>query len=188
MSTQTNSRQRIPTKLRTSVLQRDNFTCRMCGQTLGDRDPYDSKPVRIGVGLIVPTGYGGGMVPDNARALCSTCKRGLDRIPYAARLSYRELLCHIECLRLSDMFRLFKLLARSRRNSINLTSQGADLATDARQDTHNVGSTCSTCDQGSQITTSGNTTIIWLLSQIRRATFNEQRDCYEWLRTKFEGR
>jgi hypothetical protein len=44
---------------------------------------------------------------------------------------------------------------------------------------------CSTCNQGAKNITPEKPTIIWLLSQVRRAGLHEQRTVFEWLSTKF---
>lgn len=59
----------------------------MCGQAKGDLDPYDRKPVGIEVAFFIPREYGGRISPNNLRSICSTCKEGLDGIPYNERPS-----------------------------------------------------------------------------------------------------
>jgi 5-methylcytosine-specific restriction endonuclease McrA len=49
----------------------------------------------------------------------------------------------------------------------------------------NLRAFCSTCNQGAKNVTTEKPTVIWLLSQIRRAGQDEQRAAYDWLRKKF---
>jgi len=104
----------ISAKLRAEVLDRDGFTCQMCGLTPADIDPATGRNVRLHIGHIVDKSLGGKDELSNLRALCSTCNQGAK----------------------------------------NITS----------------------IKPGS----------IWLLSQIRRAGQDEQRDVFEWLKKKFK--
>jgi hypothetical protein len=66
----------ISTKLRAAVLDRNGFTCQMCGLTPGDLDPSTGRKVRLHIGHIVDKSLGGQDVLTNLRALCSTCNEG----------------------------------------------------------------------------------------------------------------
>jgi 5-methylcytosine-specific restriction endonuclease McrA len=105
----------ISAKLRAEVLDRNGFTCVMCGLTPGEIDPSTGRKVRLHIGHIVDKSQGGKEELSNLRALCSTC------------------------------------------------NQGAKNITSVRP--------------GS----------IWLLAQVRRAGQDEQRDVFEWLKSKFGG-
>ena len=103
----------ISAKLRAEVLDRNGFTCQMCGLTPGDIDPSTKRKVRLHIGHIVDKSLGGKDELSNLRALCSTCNQGAKNI------------------------------------------------------------------------TGEKPTAIWLLSQIRRATLDDQRAALAWLRKKF---
>lgn len=105
----------ISARLRAEVLDRNGFTCQMCGLTPGDTDPATGRKVRLHIGHIVDKSLGGKDELSNLRALCSTCNQGAK----------------------------------------NITPEKPSL--------------------------------IWLLSQIRRAGREEQRAVYDWLRIKFQG-
>jgi HNH endonuclease len=70
----------ISAKLRAEVLDRNGFTCQMCGLTPGDIDPYTARKVRLHIGHIVDKSLGGQDVLSNLRALCSTCNQGAKNI------------------------------------------------------------------------------------------------------------
>lgn len=70
----------ISTKLRAEVLDRNGFTCQMCGLTPGDIDPYTGRKVRLHIGHIVDKSLGGRDELSNLRTLCSTCNQGAKNI------------------------------------------------------------------------------------------------------------
>ena len=70
----------ISAKLRAEVLDRNGFTCRMCGLTPGDIDPYTNRKVRLHLGHIKDKNLGGRDELSNLRALCSTCNQGAKNI------------------------------------------------------------------------------------------------------------
>lgn len=61
-------------QVRLMVLERDGYTCQLCGGTQGDPDP--TRPTRklsLHVDHIVPESQGGSNEPENLRVLCSAC-------------------------------------------------------------------------------------------------------------------
>jgi len=70
----------ISTKLRAEVLDRNGFTCQMCGLTPGDVDPATGRKVRLHLGHIKDKSLGGKDELSNLRALCSTCNQGAKNI------------------------------------------------------------------------------------------------------------
>jgi hypothetical protein len=100
---------------RSFVLERNGYTCQMCGLAAGDQDPFvPTRTVRLTMGHILDKSKGGTDTTDNLRAICTNCNEGL---------------------------------------------QNAALPKP---------------DQ------------VWLLSQVRRATINDQRALLDWLRSKFK--
>jgi 5-methylcytosine-specific restriction endonuclease McrA len=71
---------RISAKLRAEVLDRNGFTCQMCGLTPGDVDPLTGRKVRLHVGHIKDKSLGGKDEPSNLRALCSSCNQGAKNV------------------------------------------------------------------------------------------------------------
>jgi len=70
----------ISAKLRAAVLDRNGFTCQMCGLTPGDIDPSTGRKVRLHLGHIKDKSLGGKDELSNMRALCSTCNQGAKNI------------------------------------------------------------------------------------------------------------
>ncbi|MBA3724980.1 MAG: HNH endonuclease [Armatimonadetes bacterium] len=70
----------ISAKLRAEVLDRNGFTCQMCGLTPGDIDPDTGRTVRLHIGHIKDKNLGGKDELSNLRALCSTCNQGAKNI------------------------------------------------------------------------------------------------------------
>jgi 5-methylcytosine-specific restriction endonuclease McrA len=70
----------ISAKLRAEVLDRNGFTCQMCGLTPGEIDPETRRKVRLHIGHIVDKSIGGKEELSNLRSLCSTCNQGAKNI------------------------------------------------------------------------------------------------------------
>ncbi len=70
----------ISAKLRAEVLDRNGFTCQMCGLTPGEIDPETGRKARLHIGHIVDKNIGGREELSNLRTLCSTCNQGAKNI------------------------------------------------------------------------------------------------------------
>jgi len=70
----------ISARLRAEVLDRNGFTCQMCGLTPGDIDPATNRKVRLHIGHIKDKSLGGKDELSNLRTLCSTCNQGAKNI------------------------------------------------------------------------------------------------------------
>lgn len=70
----------ISAKLRAEVLDRNGFTCQMCGLTPDETDPSTNRPVRLHIGHIKDKSLGGKDELSNLRTLCSTCNQGAKNI------------------------------------------------------------------------------------------------------------
>lgn len=67
----------VSKELRASVLDRNGFTCQMCGAVAGEPDPYDpNRKTRLHIGHIIDKSVGGTDDASNLRALCSVCNEG----------------------------------------------------------------------------------------------------------------
>ncbi len=68
----------ISKETRAYVLERNGYTCQMCGLAAGDTDPYDpTRKVRLTMGHIIDKSKGGEDTPGNLRAICTNCNEGL---------------------------------------------------------------------------------------------------------------
>ena len=62
---------------RALVLDRNGFTCQMCGAAAGEPHPYDpTRKTRLHIGHIIDKSKGGSDEPSNLRAICSVCNEG----------------------------------------------------------------------------------------------------------------
>jgi 5-methylcytosine-specific restriction endonuclease McrA len=71
----------VSKELRAQVLDRNGFTCQMCGAVAGEPHPYDpSRKTRLHIGHIVDKSMGGSDDLSNLRAICSVCNEGAANI------------------------------------------------------------------------------------------------------------
>lgn len=70
----------ISAKVRAQVLDRNGFTCQMCGLTPGEMDPDTGRLVRLHIGHVKDKSLGGTDELSNLRALCSSCNQGAKNI------------------------------------------------------------------------------------------------------------
>ena len=101
----------VPNELKHIVLKRDGDTCRMCGQTTADKDPYDGKAVRMEIGVFVPLAHGGKVTQSNLRAICSTCAKGLEELPFTRPPTARTLIKYLERLPQEELKTVFESLS-----------------------------------------------------------------------------
>ncbi|WP_219616922.1 HNH endonuclease [Acidithiobacillus ferriphilus] len=67
----------ISKETRAFVLDRNGFTCQMCGAVAGEPHPYDpSRKTRLHIGHIIDKSMGGTDDATNLRAICSVCNEG----------------------------------------------------------------------------------------------------------------
>lgn len=71
----------ISKETRAFVLDRNGFTCQMCGAVAGEVHPYDAtRKTRLHLGHIIDKSLGGTDEPANLRAICSVCNEGASNI------------------------------------------------------------------------------------------------------------
>jgi len=71
----------ISKETRAFVLDRNGFTCQMCGAVAGEPHPYDStRMTRLHIGHIVDKSMGGSDDSSNLRAICSVCNEGASNL------------------------------------------------------------------------------------------------------------
>ena len=71
----------ISKEVRAFVLDRNGFTCQMCGAAAGEPHPYDAgRKTRLHIGHIRDKSMGGSDEPTNLRAICSVCNEGASNL------------------------------------------------------------------------------------------------------------
>jgi HNH endonuclease len=100
----------ISKETRAFVLERNGYTCQMCGLAAGDPDPFHSgQKVRLTMGHIIDKSKGGTEGPENLRAVCTNCNEGLQNAapPKPDRI---ELLRQVRRARIDDQLYLLAWL------------------------------------------------------------------------------
>lgn len=63
------------------MLDRNGFTCQMCGAVAGEAHPYDpTRKTRLHIGHVIDKSMGGSDEPANLRAICSVCNEGASNV------------------------------------------------------------------------------------------------------------
>ncbi len=92
----------ISKETRSFVLDRNGFTCQMCGAVAGEPHPYDgSRKTRLHIGHVIDKSMGGTDEPSNLRALCSVCNEGAANLTLD-RPSLQKLLVQVRRATASD--------------------------------------------------------------------------------------
>ena len=114
----------ISKETRAWVLERNGYTCQMCGVAAGDPDPLGgNRTVRLTMGHILDKSKGGDDTPQNLRAVCTNCNEGLqntafpkpDRIHLLAQI--RRATIHDQEAVLDWLLKKFNLEAKKRNKS-----------------------------------------------------------------------
>lgn len=67
----------ISKETRAFVLDRNGFTCQMCGAVAGEPHPYDAtRKTRLHIGHVIDKSLGGSDDAANLKAICSVCNEG----------------------------------------------------------------------------------------------------------------
>ena len=102
----------ISKEVRAYVLDRNGFTCQMCGAVAGEVHPYDStRKTRLHIGHIVDKSLGGSDEQTNLRAICSVCNEGASNLTLD-RPSARKLLTQIRRAPATDQLEVLAWLVR----------------------------------------------------------------------------
>ena len=102
----------ISKETRAYVLDRNGFTCQMCGAVAGEPHPYDpTRKTRLHIGHIIDKTQGGSDEPANLRAICSVCNEGAANITLD-RPSLMKILTQIRRATVRDQIEVLKWLAR----------------------------------------------------------------------------
>ena len=94
------------------VLERNGYTCQMCGAAAGDPDPYNSnRTIRLALGHIIDKSKGGEDTPSNLRAMCSNCNEGLQNAG-SIKPDRLQLLAQLRRATIDDQKAVFEWLLR----------------------------------------------------------------------------
>jgi len=100
----------ISKETRAFVLDRNGFTCQMCGAVAGEAHPYDpNRKTRLHIGHIIDKSQGGTDDASNLRALCSVCNEGASNLTLE-RPSVQKLLIQVRRAKGGDQLELLKWL------------------------------------------------------------------------------
>ncbi len=101
----------ISKEIRAFVLDRNGFTCHMCGAAAGEPHPYDTnRKTRLHIGHVIDKSMGGTDDPTNLRAICSVCNEGASNLTLQ-RPSASKLLAQIRRAPNSDQLEILKWLS-----------------------------------------------------------------------------
>ncbi len=102
----------ISKETRSYVLDRNGFTCQMCGAVAGEPHPADpTRKTRLHIGHIIDKSMGGDDQPTNLRALCSVCNEGARNLTLD-RPSLQKLLIQVRRATGSDQVDVLRWLAK----------------------------------------------------------------------------
>ena len=100
----------ISKKVRAQVLDRNGFTCQMCGAVAGEPHPFDiGRKTRLHIGHIVDKSMGGSDNADNLKAICSVCNEGAANLTLD-RPSEQKLLIQIRRATITDQLKVLEWL------------------------------------------------------------------------------
>ncbi|MCL2286205.1 MAG: HNH endonuclease [Firmicutes bacterium] len=102
----------ISKETRAYVLDRNGFTCQMCGVVAGEPHPHDStRKTRLHIGHIVDKSMGGTDDPANLKAICSVCNEGTANLTLD-RPSHEKLLIQVRRATGADQLKVLEWLVR----------------------------------------------------------------------------
>ncbi|NTZ20461.1 HNH endonuclease [Paenibacillus sp. JMULE4] len=102
----------ISKETRAFVLDRNGFTCQMCGAVAGEPHPYDpTRKTRLHIGHIIDKSLGGTDDPSNLRAICSVCNEGAANITLERPMA-NKLLAQIRRAPGSEQLKVLEWLVR----------------------------------------------------------------------------
>jgi hypothetical protein len=114
----------ISKEVRAFVLDRNGFTCQMCGAAAGEPHPYDeTRKTRLHIGHVIDKSMGGSDDPNNLRAICSICNEGAANLTYD-RPSGQKLLAQIRRATSADQREVLRWLIR--KFPVEASDQGRD--------------------------------------------------------------
>jgi hypothetical protein len=101
----------ISKETRAFVLDRNGFTCHMCGAVAGEPDASNpGRKIRLQIGHIVDKSMGGSDDATNLRAICSVCNEGARNLTLD-RPSLQKLLIQVRRATGADQLKVLEWLA-----------------------------------------------------------------------------
>lgn len=102
----------ISPPLRNEILERNGFTCQLCGSGHGDPDPFNpNRKVRLHVDHVIPISQGGSDDKINLRVLCSACNQGKSNVQPPSE-TVLNIIAKIRKLTKADQKEIYELLKR----------------------------------------------------------------------------
>lgn len=102
----------ISKETRAFVLDRNGFTCQMCGAVAGETHPYDTtRKTRLHLGHVIDKSMGGTDDPSNLRAICSVCNEGASNTTLT-RPDLQKLLIQVRRATLQDQLEVLRWLLK----------------------------------------------------------------------------
>lgn len=102
----------INPQLRNEILERNGFTCQLCGAGPGDTDPFNPhRKVRLHIDHIIPISQGGTDNKDNLRVLCSACNQGRSNVQLPTETAL-NIVAKIRKLSKSEQREIYEILKR----------------------------------------------------------------------------
>lgn len=102
----------ISKETRALVLDRNGFTCQMCGAVAGEPHPYDeTRKTRLHIGHVIDKSMGGTDDLQNLRAICSVCNEGAKNLT-ADRPTQLKLLTQVRRATTTDQLAVLDWLVK----------------------------------------------------------------------------
>lgn len=102
----------VSKETRAFVLDRNGFTCQMCGAAAGEPHPYDqNRKTRLHIAHIIDKSMGGTDEPSNLRAICSVCNEGASNLTLNRPLAIK-LLAQVRRATTPDQLDILKWIVR----------------------------------------------------------------------------
>jgi len=102
----------ISPQLRNEILERNGFTCQLCGAGPGDTDPFNPhRKVTLHIDHIIPISQGGTDDKDNLRVSCSACNQGKANLQPPSETAL-NIVAKIRKLSKSEQREIYEILKR----------------------------------------------------------------------------
>jgi hypothetical protein len=115
----------ISKETRALILDRNGFTCQMCGAAAGEPHPHEpARKTRLHIGHILDKSLGGTDDHSNLRAICSVCNEGASNITLT-RPDLLKLLTQIRRATTVDQIKVMRWLVKK------FPKQASDMTSDS---------------------------------------------------------